>query len=164
MSPRKDYPRDKPGMRMVMGGMDTVHPMDAMPPTKLPFAQNVRAYLKDRTSARATQDSSVAQLAAPVHTIRRLNDTTPDGPTAGFTLVSAAGSVLYAAGVPVAEGLSGNPLSVLPFRPNASVQPWAYIGDSAQSGVTIGVDSGVGYPVPNGMLKVRSDGPVTGLA
>jgi hypothetical protein len=38
------------------------------------------------------------------------------------------------------------------------VQPWAYIGDSAQSGVTIGVDSGVGYPVPNGMLKVRSDG------
>ena len=65
--------------------------------------------------------------------------------------------------VTVATGLSGNPLSMVPFRPNTSVKPFMYVADSAAQGaVTLMTEyliSGdpVNFP-SNGMLKVRSDG------
>ena len=149
----KDYPRNKGGQRLQIGGMDTVHPPDKMPPNKYPFLQNVRAYLRDRIAGRATQDSSVLSYPSAVHSLRRLNDTTPHGPASGYVLIVGAGQNLYAQGTECASGLSGNPLSLIPFRPNASVQPWMYVGDSQLTGVYIGADSS-----PNGMLKVRSDG------
>ena len=140
-----------------MHGMNTMLPPDGLPPGKFPYAQNVRAYLGDRTAARASQDSSVMTLGASVHSLRRLNDLTPAGPPLGYVLIAGAAGILYANGIQVATGLSGNPLSLIPFRPAASVQPWMYVGDSETSGVYI--DSSTGSTlVPNGMLKVRSDG------
>jgi hypothetical protein len=136
----KPYSRPNDGMRLAFRGMNTVLPPDRLPPGKSPYAQNVRAYLQDSTTARTTQDAPVETLPAAVHTLRRLNDSTPAGPPAGFVLIGGAGSGLYAGSSPVASGLSGNPLSLVPFRPNASVQPWMYVADSVQ------------------MLKVRSDG------
>jgi len=47
-----------------------------------------------------------------------------------FILVEGAGTRLYANSVQVDSGLSGNPISLVPFRPAASVQPWMYVGDS----------------------------------
>ena len=96
-------------------------------------------------------------LGASVHSLRRMNDLTPAGPPLGYVLIGGAAGILYANGVQVAHGLSGNPLSLIPFRPAASVQPWCYVGDSATSGVFIDSSSG-SHAVPNGMLKVRSDG------
>lgn len=67
------------------------------------------------------------------------------GPAGGYVLVAGALANLYMSGHsgPVANGLfSGNPLSLLPFRPNASPQPWMYVGDSMA------------------MEKVRSDGTI----
>ena len=137
----KDYPREKDGKRLQFLGMNTVNPPDRMPPSKFPYAANVRAYLRDRIGPRARQDSSVlAAVGGTVYSIRRLNDSTPAGPPQGFILVRAASQSLIANNAQVASGLSGNPISLLPFRPNASVQPWMYVGDS------------------NEMLKVRSDG------
>jgi hypothetical protein len=144
-----------------MHGMDTVHPPDGLPANKFAYAQNVRAYIGERTSARAQEDPPVLTLPSSVHSLRRLNDLTPAGPSAGFVLVGGAGGSLYANGTQVASGLSGDPLSLIPFRPAASVQPWMYVGDSAQWGVTIDSSSGsieVIWLAPNGMLKVRSDG------
>jgi hypothetical protein len=159
MSPKRDYPREKDGQRLQFRGMNLVNPPDKMPLGKSPFAQNVRAYLRDRVTSRARQDSSVVPiLSAAVHSIRRLNDSTPDGPPQGFILVSGAGNALYANGTQVAHGLSGNPISLLPFRPNESVQPWMYVGDSALAGVQVDSSTGGHSAVPNGMLKVRSDG------
>ena len=149
----KPYQRDKDGLRLAFHGMNTVLPVDKVPPTKYAYAQNVRAYLHDRTTGRSTQDSSVQQLPYPVHSVRRMNDTTPAGPPQGYILVEGAGDNLYAANTQVASGLSGNPVSLVPFRPNESVQPWMYVGDSAQTGVEID-----GFSPPAGMLKVRSDG------
>ena len=109
-------------------------------PGQYPFAQNVRAYLRDRITVRAKEDSSVVTLPFPPHSIRRLNDLTPAGPLQGFILVEGASTNLYANTTQVDSGLSGNPISLLPFRPNRSVQPWMYVGDFIK------------------MDKVRSDG------
>lgn len=138
--PALPYSRDKNGARIGFHGMNTVNPPDALPPGKYPFAQNVRAYLREAVTSRAVQDSSVLTLPAAVHSLRRLNDSTPAGPLAGFILVGGASTNLYANAVQVDSGLSGNPISLVPFRPNASVQPWMYVGDSVK------------------MDKVRSDG------
>lgn len=153
----RPYERNKPGERLGMHGMNTVLPPDGVPPNKFVYAQNVRAYIGERTSARAQEDSSVMTLGASVHSLRRLNDLTPAGPPLGYVLIGGASGILYANGIQVAHGLSGNPLSLIPFRPAASVQPWMYVGDSATSGVEIDSSSG-STAVPNGMLKVRSDG------
>ena len=91
-----------------------------------------------------------------------MNDSTPAGPVGGFTyIVKDSGGNLYSGTTGTltasATGLSGNPVSIVTFRPNTSVQPWAYIADSAPSpNVTIVAD------LFNcaGMLKVRSDGRV----
>jgi hypothetical protein len=140
MTKGKPYQRDPNGMRLDFRGMDTVHAPDNLPPNKYPVAQNVRRYLKGRVAGRATQDSSVGQLPYAVHSLRRLNDTTPAGPPQGYVLIAGASTNLYAGDVQVDTGFSGNPISLVPFRPNASVQPWMYVGDSVK------------------MDKVRSDG------
>jgi hypothetical protein len=139
--PQKPYQRgDTDEARMQFHGVNTVLPPDRVPLYKYPFAQNVRAYLNDAIAPRATQDSSVETLPTTVHTLRRLNDTTPAGPATGFILIGGAGTELFAGITEVDSGLSGNPLSLVPFRPNTSVQPWMYVGDSVK------------------MDKVRSDG------
>ena len=141
MSPTP-YQRERDGARLNFKGINCVLPTDKMPPGKYPFAQNVRAYLRDRVIDRNTQDVPVEDLGTglPVHSLRRLNDTTPNGPASGFILVGGSGVELFANQTVVDSGLSGNPISLIPFRPNASVQPWMYVGDSVR------------------MDKVRSDG------
>jgi hypothetical protein len=102
-------------------------------------------------------------LPAPPHSIRRLNDSTPNGPSSGYALVVGAGTDIYLNSTQVASGLSGNQISLIPFRPNASVQPWMYWADSAAMGnVTLNTKYLInGKPVnfvSNGMGKTRSDG------
>lgn len=140
MSPQKPYERDPDAQRLGFRGMNLVLPPDKVPVGKYPYAQNVRAYLRDQTVGRATQDSSLEVLPYAVHSLRRLNDTTPAGPAGGYILVAGASTFLYASNNQVDTGFSGNPISLLPFRPNTSVQPWMYVGDSLK------------------MDKVRSDG------
>ena len=133
-----EFERNKPGERLDFGGVDLVHQPDSMPPNKFPFAQNVRRYQKFGIKGRNLLTGALYTLAAAVHSLKRLNDSTPNGPPSGYSIVNGAGSVLSiwnsTLGVETcATGMSGNPLSMVPFRPNASVQPWMYIGDSSQS-------------------------------
>ena len=93
-------------------------------------------------------------LLTPIHSIRRLNDSTPSGPLTGYLLVTGAAAEVYANGTPVANGFSGNPISLVPFRPNTSVAPWMYIGDSSQATQILSN----GFANCAGMMKVRSDG------
>lgn len=99
--------------------------------------------------------------SGPVHSLRRLNDSTPAGPGSGFSIVGGSSTSLYNNSTAKATGLSGNPISLVPFRPNTSVQPWMYVGDSSLTCATVS-------PAFNcaGMLKVRSDGLTrkTGIA
>jgi hypothetical protein len=150
-------------------GFNLVEPLNRMMPGFCTAAVNVRAYIKGGWMLRNPLSIALfAALPAPIHTIRRLNDSTPNGPPGGYTLIVGAGTSVYAWNltigvVLVATGLSGNPLSMIPFRPNASVQPWMYVFDSAAQGdvtlITKYLISGDAVDfVSNGMFKVRSDG------
>lgn len=69
-------------------------------------------------------------------------------------MIYGAAGVAYVSGAAVATGLSSNPFSQTPFRPNSSPQPWMYVADSAPDGnVTV---SG-GFTCA-GMIKIQSDG------
>jgi hypothetical protein len=152
---RQPYKRDKQGIRFKPGGMNTVKSIDLIPPGEYAYIQNCRAYLQERFTGRATQGPAQLTLTGPIHSIRRMNDTTPLGPPAGYVLIvgSASDGEVYCNATKVATGLSGNPISILPFRPNTSVQPWAYIGDPSTA-VTLEASGFQCF----GMIKVRSDG------
>jgi hypothetical protein len=163
MSNGRTYNRDRNGKRFVLaGGMNLLKSLDALEPGEYAYLQNVRRQLDGKIGGRPTTGIPVFTLAAAPRTIVRLNDTSPT-PVGEFRLLAtyrivAAGTSLYATAQPfsateVATGFSGNPLCILPFGPDQSVQPWAYVGDSSQA---------VNILSPaqecTGMVKVRSDG------
>lgn len=138
-------------------GTDLVNPINRLKAGFCALASNVRSYIKGGFTLRNPLSSALFPvLPSPPHTIRRLNDSTPNGPPGGYTLIIGAGEVLYAwnptiGTLTVATGLSGNPLSMIPFRPNASVQPWMYIGDAgAGVDLTLAADSTGGVDSTNG--------------
>jgi hypothetical protein len=166
----QNYQRSANGIRFEPGGMDTVHPLDALPPAKYGYLQNVRAYRQLQIAARSTESAAlVSALPGVVHSLRLLNDTTPGGPAAGYVRVIGAAGALYVNSMEVGTGYSANPVSLCPFRPNASVKPYMYTGDSSES-VTIDTEYVIdGTPTTfdcTGMTKVRSDGVIfkTGVA
>lgn len=149
------------------GGIDLTSPINRIQPTKVAMAANVRAYEKGGFKLRNLLTNAIVTVSSAIQTIARLNDTTPAGPASGFSYIFNGGSTLYSftdsTDTTVATGLSGNPISLVPFRPNASVQPWMYVGDTSPQGdVTIETKFAINNSpttfVTNGMLKVRSDG------
>src|SRR5215469_4064570 len=159
-------------MRKGFGGHDLSNPINRLL-GKIALAVNVRAYVSGSITLRTALTNAIVTVSAGIQTVARLNDSTPAGPAQGYSYIIAGGTILHCVTVPappdpIATGMSGNPLSMVPFRPNASVQPWMYIGDGAPTPtgplnfVTIDTE----YALNNtpttfqcaGMLKVRSDG------
>ncbi len=102
-------------------------------------------------------------LSAPPHSIKRLNDTTPNGPSSGYVLVIGAAGKMYVNASQVGSGFSTNPVSLITFRPNASVQPWTYVGDNSElvTIITQALYNGASVSFDCfGQIKIRSDGTV----
>lgn len=141
MSKAQNWARSKDGIRLGFKGINTTLPIDHKPDGKVPYAQNVRAYKGEQTVSRATQGGAMLQIpGGGIHSLRRLNDTTPAGPASGYAMVTQAGTSLFLNQDNVDTGYSGNQVSMIPFRPASSPQPWMYVADSLR------------------MSKVRSDG------
>src|ERR1700754_5117343 len=155
MPPQMFNRGDKLGTRLTLkGGLNTIDQSAPLPEGQYRYLANIRRYLGDRITGRAPQTDPVATMGGgPVNSLRRLNDSTPAGPGSGFTLIGGSGTSVYSNSISEATGLSGNPISIIPFRPKPSVPPWAYIGDSS---LAVHINS----PAFNcaGMLKIRSDG------
>ncbi len=139
-------------------GIDLTSPLNRIPPGHVALAVNTRAYVEGGFQLRNGLSDVIITVDSSVNSLCRLNDTTPAGPAQGFcTIIVTDSGLLYcnpASALPVVTGLSGNPVSIVPFRPNTSVQPDAYIGDDAPY-PNVTVDSGFHC---TGMVKVRSDG------
>lgn len=110
---QRPFQRGNPdGFRLQFGGMNTVMPPDQMPPNKYPYAQNVRSYVRQRVGPRAAQDDAVVVAAGSVHSICRLNDSTPAGPASGYVLVVGADANLF---------LSSSPAARVPLPPSPPI-------------------------------------------
>ena len=149
-------------------GIDLTSPVNRIPAGRVAIAQNVRAYTEGGFALRTGLSSPIIMVDSSISSVVRMNDTTPTGPEGGFcyVIVTESGSVfVYPEGDPnpVAVGLTGDPVSQIPFRPNASVKPWDYIADTSEN-VTLQTkyalnDSSATFSC-FGQIKVRSDGLV----
>jgi hypothetical protein len=124
-----------------------------------PFLQNVRRYRKSMTVARFPLGVNLltSALANGITSVARLND--PYQSPTPYAYLSVSNGSLYVGSTQVASGLSGNPLSFLPYRPPASPRPFDYIADTSLA-VSILNPSYAAYGIVSGMLKVRADGTV----
>ena len=143
----------------LQGGINTLLPPDLVPEGSFCYLQNVRRLLGGRIVARTPLGANLlgGALANGPNSVTRLND--PYN-MSGYALIegTAIGNV-YVNTTHVASGLSGNPVSYLPYRPPASPQPWVYASDPTATGVSLINPSYSGYSGPlNGMFKMRSDG------
>lgn len=139
------------------GGMNLVQAPDLLSPTEFCYLQNTRKLLGGRMTARPPMGANLLSgtLAAGATSVSRLND--PYLP--GYALVVGAAGVMYVNASSVATGLSGGPLSFLPYRPAGTPRPWDYVADPSLA-VTIPDYIASGYGTVAGMLKVRADGLV----
>jgi len=135
--------------------MNLVEAPDLIKPGQFAFLQNVRKLLGGRLTARPPLGANLlgGTLPAGVTSVNRLND--PYLP--GYAMVVGAAGVMYVNTTSVATGLSGNPLSFLPYRPTGTPRPWDYVADPSLA-VTIPSYISSGYGTVAGMLKVRADG------
>jgi hypothetical protein len=144
-------------------GLDVTSPINRIKSGFAAVCVNVRAYALGSFMLRNLLTNAIVTVSGAITSLARLNDSTPAGPSSGYTLISLAGTTLYNNTTPIATGMSGNPVSMLPFRPNLSVQPWMYVGDTSQA-VTLATKSmfsGAATSFPCfGMVKVRSDGRI----
>ncbi len=113
--------------KFIVKGISLANPVDLMPPGFYPQLLNVRADANGEIDCR----QGIKQILAtnggsPVHSLRRVNDAVDST----FTRFSGIGTNLYRDESVIDSGYSGDPLSILPFRPNRSPSPYVYIADS----------------------------------
>lgn len=131
-----------------------------MPDNFFPFSVNVRTaedgVIGPRTPLAAPYATNLGGGTA-VLSLHRMQDTTPLGPVSGYVYIAKSpiggvyvvnsGEVNPAASL---TGFSNKRVSIVPYRPSSSVQPWAYIGDTARMGkvnsLKVGYNMGIAEP------------------
>jgi hypothetical protein len=132
-------------LRFNCGGIDLVSPIDRMPEGSFPYLFNTRVLVEGRLDGRPGY-TQFAVMQDPPNSVRRLNDPSKVYAPNGYIFVGGGGTKLYAgietAYASIDTGYSGNPLSLIPFRPEQSPESWMYVYDA------------------NKQVKVRPDGQI----
>lgn len=146
-------------------GMNVNATVDRMPQGKFPFLKNLRAYLAQPLQARPGLATifSPAKGTGFVHTMYRLNDDLAGG-YGTYLRIYGIGTELYYGNTSVTLAqttFSGNPFTVVPYRPNESSVAWAYLGDSMQTQKisSAGVVRPIGYHPPAGLAATPTNEP-----
>jgi len=127
--------------RFAVRGLQLAKNLDELDSSELAIYQNLRQFVIGKLDTRPglTAINAAAMADLIVHSVRRLNNDLPSA-TQSFARVVGAGTSLYSdngahnAYTLRASGFSGRPLSLVPFRPEQSPEPWMYIGDASKSG------------------------------
>lgn len=132
-----EFLRPQEGFRFQFGGMKTNSRPDSLPPGKYPLAINVRGYsdgtIQSRPGAVASFTASPTGILYPISDMRTYAAlATSNLPrTLAYDLngrVWLDNSTLVGT---LAGGVGSNGAAMIPFRPNASPQPWMYIANGA---------------------------------
>lgn len=135
-------------------GLDLASPVDRCKEGHFPFAKNVLGWVDDVVIPRTgtTAKSTGVASNTPGHSLRRLNATSAgaDIHVAGIgtilaTAPTAAGAETFTSR---STGFSGNPLALVPYRPERAPEAWMYAADSAKM-VKVRYDSSAGAVVHN---------------
>lgn len=127
-----DYGREK--FRFLCRGVDLNVQRDVQQPEKYPRLENVRVNVEGVLEGRGgyTKINSSAISGSPsVHSGWRLNDKV----ASLFTRILGAGTALYRGTTSFSSidtGYSGDPLSLVPYRPDQAAVPFIYIADTAK--------------------------------
>lgn len=142
----------------IQGGLNTVSAPDELNPGSFAYLCNVRRLLGGRLTARPPLGANQlgSTLPSGPTSLVRMNDPYMGSPE--YVLIEGAAGLMYVNASQVASGLSGNPISYLPYTPPQSPRPWCYTADPSMA-VTVPAYSAYTGPV-TGMLKVRADGTV----
>ena len=127
--------------RFAVRGLQLAKNLDELDSSELAIYQNLRQFVIGKLDTRPglTAINAAAMADLIVHSVRRLNNDLPSA-TQSFARIVGAGTSLYSdngahnAYTLKASGFSGRPLSLVPFRPEQSPEPWMYIGDASKSG------------------------------
>jgi hypothetical protein len=149
---------------LVSKGMMTNISQDIMPDGFFPFLQNIRIDVEGILQSRPRLDiigNLNPTTSDLIHSIKKLVDK-----SANLTsYIVGAGSKLYAGplSIPglVETGFSGEPLSIIEFRPEESISSYLYLSDRLKFR-RIGVDNmphPVGIEPPNQAVGVKIDKP-----
>ncbi len=110
-------------------------PPDLCPEGKFPQVQNIRSTQEGQIQPRyGLCVINDAPFGDPVHSVFRLNDTTPEASNDEVRVLGVAGDIRADAvgsgtfGV-IDSGYSGNPLTAVVAAPYRTPAPWIYIGD-----------------------------------
>jgi len=126
-------------------------PLDSVKPSKFPYLKNCRSFTAGQIEPRfgLTDIAEIVAGQTPVHSCRRLND--PANST--FTRIVGAGTHLaYGQGAftDLDSGYSGDPLALVPWKPQGSPTSFMYVADRSRMrkvGVT-GALHTIGLPAP----------------
>lgn len=99
--------------------------IDQLGPGEYPYLLNARPLQQGGVTTRPGQ-TLTTPFSAPVHSIRTLNNLA----TSTTKQVIGSGTQLYLDSVSVASGFSGDPLSLVRFRPDQSTESWMYVADT----------------------------------
>src|SRR4051812_393102 len=123
-----------PEQRFDLGGIDLNRLPDVVKPGRAPFSKNVRTLNAGQVETRLGLTGGLASGQTPVHSLRRLNDKN----TASAIVLAGAGTHLNSADTGLAaatdrdSGYSGDPLTMVPWRPDQSPQSWMYVADRSR--------------------------------
>ena len=143
---------DRATERFRIFGIDLNSPVDATRPGYVPILENMRSYTDGVLEPRQGL-SLIAAVSStnktPLHSLRRLNDPNSGSwirvagiqDTLSF-MNSTSTNVFTRAQYNSADvALSGNPLSLVPWRPDQSPSSWMYVGDSTAMRKIIGYNA-----------------------
>ena len=111
--------------RFFILGMDLNRPVDAVKELHTASLSNLRSYQAGRLE---TRKGLTSLTLTGSHSIRRLNDPA----NANYARISGHTTHLYVEGVDKDSGYSGDPLAMVPYRPDQSPASWMYIADRSR--------------------------------
>jgi hypothetical protein len=121
---------------LVCKGVDLNHPIDSIPDGHYPILENLRSYTDGVIQPRQglTSIANVVTNQTPIHSIRRLNNKLNTTFTrvvgSGTKLSTGQGSFTNVQYNAADVAFSGNPLAMVPWRPDQSPVSWMYVADS----------------------------------